>query len=218
VVHRVDPKVVGRDPRGWLADVELALSKLQVSLSRIYLMEPCRPLETTLRRAGYQSRMENGYVRPAEDCSQTDITLRPITSEEDWARKHWVHSQFSGGGDGYQLDPGTWIQLVRRKADTGRKLCFLIERGSQLCGTVAAIDMPSLVRAKNLVVLPGLWRTGVGTGVMEALAARALAAGQGAIGAYGIANHAGDALYPNTGFRRVSAITEWTHTLEGVQE
>jgi GNAT superfamily N-acetyltransferase len=213
VVQRVKPVIVLRNPQGWLDQVETELSRLGVVLSRIYLMQRCGLLENVLRAAGYQCRDENGYVLPAGQLGRNDVMLRPIQSEDDWARKRWVHEQVSRGADGYETTPKQWMELVRRKAETGQKKCFLIERHGQLCGTVAAIDMPLLVRAKNLVVLPDFRRAGIGTAVLDLLSFRALQLGKHAVGAFGICDDAGDALYRKAGFRQVSLIMEWSRGL-----
>jgi hypothetical protein len=215
VVHRVNPTLIRQDPFGWLALVESQLRALGVRLARIYLEQPSMLLENAFRATGYRSRVECGYVLPAAAPSRNDVALRPILSDDDWALKRYVHEAARRGGDGYETDPEKWLELVRRKAATGRKVCFLVERSGQLCGTVAAIDMPLIVRLKNLVVLPEVRRTGIGTAALELLAFRALNLRKRAVGAFGISSEAGDAMYRMARCREVSLIVEWSRVLQG---
>jgi len=212
VVQRVRPEVVRENPEGWLLTVEAAVRMTGAALARMYLPPDIPGIENSLRRAGYQSRVEvvlasNG-APPEVDSA---YRLRPVQSEEDWRLKEWVHHRCEAP-DGYENPAREWTRFIRAKCATGGKESFLIERDGEVVGCVGAMCFPGVVRLKNLCVMPEFRRQGAGSQAVGLMWQRA-ADRDSVLGAFAVEGRGGEKLYRRRKLEAVASLVEWRKSL-----
>lgn len=215
VVQRVDPAAVG-DHIAWIDDVEARHRELGAPTVRVYLTTPAPDLEAALAARGYECREEIAYVRHEPFPSRrSDVVLRPVTTEADWADKLRLHEECMERPDGYENVAERWVALERAKCDAGAMHAYLVESNAGVIGAIGAIDLPSLSRAKNIVVHRDARRQGMAAEAIRLLLTRARDHGLDAIAIFGIRGEPGDALYRGIGMEPVASQFEWSRSLAG---
>ena len=224
VVQRVAPEAVG-DPRRWVLDIDQRLRSIGATMARVYLGDRSgvpSSLEAALWDRGHRPRVEIGYVvvgaipAGAGVDPGPEVTLRPVSDEVAWELKHKLHAGSDVASDGHASPAEEWVELERRKCETGGMEAFLVEVGGEVCGAVATLAVPShgLLRAKNVFVHPEWRRRRVATQVMRALSLRALDLGLEATGIFGVEGNPGNALYLSLAMTPVVRQVEWSKPLE----
>jgi GNAT superfamily N-acetyltransferase len=193
-------------------------------LGRWYLAESEVELAAVLAQAGYQSRVElgflgdaNGSPSPGPSVRQAfgpgTIALRAIRSPRDWRAKLAVHELSALSPDGYLVAPDLWFEMERRKCQAGYMWPYLIVSEGEVAGVVNVAPCGRILRMKNLVVTPAHRRQGVATRVARALARMAKQTGYEAVGCFAIVGEVGARVYPGAGYRVVIRQIEWVKPL-----
>jgi hypothetical protein len=214
VVQRVEPGRIAADADEWVGATTDHLRGIGCSVARIYLVEPDARFDEALARAGFVKRLEIGYAADAVvTTGRTDIVLRPVDGELGWEVKRKLHVGSETAADGHEAPSDDWVELERRKCATGDMAAFLVEVDGDVCGAVATLECPGMIRAKNLFVHPGRRREGIAGGVMGALSHEAAARGTEAVGIFGVPGNLGDAVYRRLGMEPVVSQFEWSRAL-----
>jgi GNAT superfamily N-acetyltransferase len=214
VVQRVCDVEFDVDPRRWVADVVERLGGLGCTVARVYLDGPFFSLEAALADAGFERRVEVGYiVRGVLPVGRDDVVLRAVVDDDGWETKRRLHSDADYVADGYPLSGPSWVALERRKCDSGGMRAYLVEIGGTAVGAVAALEVDGLLRAKNVFVRSEYRRQGVGAAAMGLLSRRAVELGAAATGIFGVEGRPGNALYRRLGMTPVVEQQEWARYL-----
>jgi hypothetical protein len=215
VVQRVSPQEI-REPARWLVEVESAVRWAGSDLVRIYLQQPAPALERILRASGYRRRVEVAFLSPPSDPPGEEIVrFRELAGPRDWTLKERLHARLDSerGPDDYPNPAALWVEMVKRKCAAGQKRTFFLEVDGDICGLTGTIEMPNLLRLKNLVILPEFRRQGLG--LQTVFSAWRLAAGEGMqLGLFGIDGEAGAAMYRRAGLTECGEQAEWIRSLE----
>lgn len=214
VVQRVEPGRITADPDEWVSATVDHLRRNGCSMARIYLGEPDARFDEALARAGFVKRLEIGYAAVgAVMRGRTGVVLRPIDGELGWEVKRKLHAGSETAADGHDSPSDDWVELERRKCATGDMAAFLVEVDGDVCGAVATLDLPGMVRAKNLFVHPSRRREGIAGGVMRMLSHETAARGKEVVGIFGVPGNLGDAVYRRLGMDPVVSQFEWSRSL-----
>ena len=203
-------RIAGGDADRWLARVEERLAGLGCPQARLYEQRPDPLLAPALFRRGYRPRTELGLVHaglPAR--APAGITLRSVTTEDDWATKLAMHADCPMAPDGHASVASLWVEMERRKARAGDLQPLLIMEDGDVCGAVGFIECSWLLRIKNLVVHPAHRRRSVATRAVRALCAMAASMGKSATGVFAVPDSAGHRVYEDCGFDVVTRQIEW---------
>ncbi|HEX8771576.1 MAG TPA: GNAT family N-acetyltransferase [Acidimicrobiales bacterium] len=214
VVHRVESARIIADPDEWVGATIDHLRGIGCSVARIYLVAPDARFDEALAGAGFVKRLEIGYAAVgAVTTGRTDVVLRPVDGELGWEVKRKLHAGSETAADGHDSPSDDWVELERRKCATGGMAAFLVEADGDVCGAVATLELPAMIRAKNLFVHPGRRREGIAAGAMGALSHEAAARGKEAVGIFGVPGNLGDAVYRRLGMKPVVSQFEWSRSL-----
>lgn len=218
VVQRVRPEVVG-GARAWVDDVDRRVMELGYALARVYLDGPSPVLEGALAAAGYRRRVEIGYLvegplppAPAA-ASRADVVLREVVDGGGWEVKRKLHAGSDVAADGHATAAEDWVELERRKCDTGGMRAFLVEVDGEACGGVATLEGEGLLRAKNLFVQSDRRREGIAAQTIRLLSGRAGELGLAATGIFGVDGRPGNAVYVHLRMTPVVRQVEWSKPL-----
>lgn len=197
-------------------ELESECHALGARLARCYVQHAADDLVTAMSRFGYHAKVEAGFLIAPHLAAPAarDVALRPVVTSRDWDDKLAVHQLEDIGSDGYRNQALDWNELMRRKNAAGCKKSFLIEVAGNVAGAIAVVEMPGLLRLKNLFVLPAFRGRGVAEAAVRAVLAQAVELGVAIVGVFGIAGSTGYALYERCGFRAVNHQTEFTRPLE----
>lgn len=214
VIHRVAPERAGAITPEWLADAERAVRNIGASLVRMYVDETTEASAHTLRAAGYVPAVESGLLlsREARDSA---YSLQPVEADEGWRAFQRIAASSQTTPDGHANDPDLWTQAIRKKTEDGRLKTYLVLDGQTPVGSLSTLSCGSVLRMKNLVVVPELRRRGAATGGISAAIRRDLREAHQAIGVFALRAGAGSALYANVGFQQVLTRTEWSRATPG---
>jgi GNAT superfamily N-acetyltransferase len=210
VVHRVEPAGLPDDAEAWLDGIERRLGEIGCPRPRVYLQRAVPVLERALRRRGYRPRDELAMLAAAPGSARPGgVSLCPIRTEEEWRAKLALHAACPLGPDGHDTAAEEWVEMERRKSETGALEPYLIAAGDAACGTLAVMECGALVRLKNIVMDPSRRRRGIAAQAIRCVLAMAAERGKLAVGCFAIAGEAGERLYRRCGFRRAGRQTEW---------
>ena len=215
VVQRIDPANITGSATGWLDDVERRLRHLGIHHARLYLHRKAPDLEAALTRMGYTAREEIIMLRSSPDPAnrQTEASLREIKTEADWAAKLALHKRMAIGPDGHPAPAELWVDMERRKCEAGYMTPYLLVIDDEVIGAANAAVCGSVLRLKNLVVVPQHRRRGMGYVLAGLLADLAAPAGKTASGVFVVAGAPFAKMYTGTGFETVAHQTEWSKDL-----
>ena len=217
VVHRVDPGVLSSGER-WLAHVEDRLRRLGASWLRVYVEGRPEQLRAVLEGHGCRPRAENGYAGLSAGPPAREVALVPVGDEAGWDEKLWLHQREGPSTSLYQASARDWVELERRKCQSGTMRAFLVTVGGAVCGTVSAILTGPVLRAKNLLIARRSRGLGLGRAALGELSRLAERGGAEGVGAFAVEGSAGERLYRRAGFRAVTSQVEWSRPLsEGLE-
>jgi ribosomal protein S18 acetylase RimI-like enzyme len=211
VIQRVDPAAVAGLGPDWLALVEGRLTELGIPISRIYLLGGDRQLDRLLADRGYACREEMFFAHDLPD-PEPGLTVRPVRSQADWARKQVIHALATESPDGHATDPADLVALERHKCAHGLQI-FVGETDGVAVGTVGIIWGNGIVRIKNLLVHPGHRQRSVATRLLSHVAALGRERGVTEQCLLGIKGGAGEQLYRSLGMRVIGSQFEWSRPL-----
>lgn len=213
VVHRVDPDAPTAEAPARIDAWERRIRSLGFAHARVYLTSESA-IDSSLAGAGYRRREEIGFLSPdGFGGAAARVHLRPVNRPSEWRLKQSVHEECGLGPDGYRTPCGAWVEMERAKCETGRMSAFLIEERGVLRGTACAIETPTLVRLKNLVVSPDGRRRGIGTHAILALRARDAAAEPRRIGVFALDGSDAGVMYDKAGLSSATRLIEWSKPL-----
>lgn len=213
VIQQIDQ--LPNDVHGWLDEVESHLRRCGATRVRIYVGSSPEFARAALLQRGYEERIEIGFVARSANMPlpKSDVILREVVSDQDWAAKLHLHEDAMDGPDGYTNQAASWVQMERRKFLTGGMQCYLVEQDHRIVGTVGAIDFGPILRLKNLVIAPGFRRRGLGLAAVHQLKLLASREPNRRLGLFGIVGEPGIALYRNAGLREINRQFEWSRSL-----
>ena len=214
VVHRIDDSFsTVEEWDKWVTQLEQKLFQLGCPAPRLYLDRPLPKLEHVLLERGYCAQIEVGLLDETLNATKlkTDlaVTLRPVLDAIEWQQKLELHSVTETGPDGHFTHPHEWVELERRKCETGVMQVYFICVGDEICGTVGAIEVNDLLRLKNLVVHLAWRRQGIAQAAVKALRNKAIRLNKQAFGCFALINGIGKRVYERVGLSIVTQQTEW---------
>ena len=200
----------------WIARVEYRLRAMGCTFSRWYVVGEAPALAPALAGAGYERRIELGFILDAEPARAaiSPLSLHAVESDRHWSAKLALHRRAAEGPDGHVTPPRLWVDLERRKAAAGYMRPYLVEIEGAVCGAVSASRQGPLLRMKNIVIDPAYRRRGIATAVASAFGSLAAAVGCAAAGCFGVDGDAGARVYRRAGYRVVTEQIEWVKPLQ----
>ncbi len=214
VVQAVEFQGSAADAEKWVCMVESEVRAVGGRVCRVYLREADQALASVFASRGYRQRTETAFCEDPRHLGLTSkVRFKPTLSDLDWAERRRMHEEAPDNSDGYETDPAAWCELMRRKCETGVKESFLIEYEGRICGSIGAIQMPGLLRLKNIIIRPAFRRQGLAAEAVRELAALTHSRGLGALGVFGIEGDSGASLYAAAGFSVIGAQIEWSRRL-----
>lgn len=213
VVHRIDAYDTVREWDEWVDQLEQQLQQLGCHAPRLYLDYSLPELEQVLLRRSYCSQIEVGLLDKTLTTTKLKrdlaVTLRPIVDERDWQKKLELHSEIEKGPDGHITNAHEWVELERRKCETGKMQVYFICIGNEICGTLGSLEVNNLLRLKNLVVHANWRRQGIAQAAVQALRNEAIRLEKQAFGCFALINSIGQKVYQRVGLSIVIKQTEW---------
>lgn len=209
VIHRVDPKAVAAS---WIALAERRLEDIGASLARIYLDSHDAAADEQLRQAGYQVREELVFIHSLPD-PPAGLTLRPVTSDEDWERKLRFHEAADGSPDGHHNRAADWVALERSKCNHGME-AFLAEIDGETVGAIGTVWGDGLLRMKNIVVHSAHRRRSIGQSILCHAAATGRAQGIFEVCIMAVRGEAGELFYRSQGMEVAGIQVEWSKQIK----
>jgi hypothetical protein len=212
VIQRVE-EPIGPD---WLDEAESALAQRHVRLARVYLEQVQPAGDSLLQQRGYVQRGEIGFLAPqGHPRPHRNARLCAVADDADWKQKLRFHERAMEGPDGYTNSADLWVEMERRKCETGQMRCFLVRRNRDVVAAVGAILEQGLVRLKNIVVAPESRRSGLGIATVHLLWTMAEETHGCRLGVFGVEGGQGGRLYQRAGLYQVTSQYEWSRLLTG---
>lgn len=212
VVHRVDAERLPA-PERWLAELEDRLRRLGASRLRVYVERRAGALEAALEANGCRPRVENAYLGSLRRPPAQGVALVPVADDQGWEDKLRLHERAGTSSSLYQAGARHWVQLERRKCESGAMRAFLVAVEGKVSGTVCAIPAGAVLRAKNLLIEAHLRGRGLAHAVLAELSCLAEREGAAGVGAFAVEGSAGERLYRRAAFRAVARQVEWSRPL-----
>ncbi len=200
----------------FLAEASERASEAGASLLRFYT-----PMgDPVPQGSGLHSSIEHGYILAASARTNDFLSsgtaaakVRPVRGEDDWRRKLELATALEQLPDGKQAAAAAWTELERRKCDAGYMAAYLIEIDGEAVGAFALARRGDLLRLKNLLVHPAFRSRGLARAAVRHAVAHARDNGFEWVGAFAIAEGAGQKLYERCGFAAVTGQVEWSRPL-----
>lgn len=149
-----------------LTAIEERFRSLGAQWHRIYLHAPDAPLAAVLDERGYSMREEIIHVRqagPDRDWGGCALEAVRIDTDRLWAEKLDIHLENDCASDGHDSEPLEWVEMERRKVEAGGLDIYLLRKDGVAVATTGFVPVSRhVIRAKNLLVRPGLRRSGIG--------------------------------------------------------
>ena len=207
-------------PEPFLGEAADRASETGALLLRFYTPVTDAIAEDELLRAGLDRSVEHGYViAPREDpcdflLGGTDAArVRLVRDDGDWRRKLDLATALEQLPDGKQAAANAWTELERGKCQAGYMDAFLIEIDGEARGAFALARRDALLRLKNLVVHPDFRGCGLARAAVRHALDQARANGLEWVGAFALADGAGQKLYERCGFTAITSQVEWSRPL-----
>lgn len=202
-----------------LIAAEAELHELGGRVMRVYVEDPApQQLTAAFAQLRYRSRVELALmadlpvsVRAGE--LNPDFTMVEVKTVQQWLTKQSLHAGEQGQPDGYVLSAAEWVELERKKCETGGMSCYLVYSGSDVVATVALIRDRGIARLKNLYVGFEHRQRGVGITTVRLLANEASALGYRKFGCFVVEGGKAFGVYKRAGLRIVSSVTEFSKQL-----
>jgi len=213
VIHRVDPKAITEIGEAWVAQVERRLAEIGAGMARIYLDARDASAAELLRRAGYVEREELvfGHSLPAP---LSGLTLRPVTSDEDWQHKQSFHQSVETTPDGHPNRAADWVALERCKCEAGMD-AFLAIADGRTVGAIGAVWGVRMLRIKNIVVHPAHRRQSIGQAMLCQAGNLGRMRGISEQCVLAVRGEAGELFYRALGMEVIGAQVEWSKQIGG---
>jgi GNAT superfamily N-acetyltransferase len=208
VAVRIDPERIG-DPDRWLDALEAGVLPWNAR-PRLYLPQPSAPLERAMAERGYGRTVERGFLFcDAPQATGRSLSLIPVDDDAGWLVKERIHERCLPSPHTKAGDAGCWTALERAKARAGYMVPFLVYASGVPCGSLSLAATSTLVRIKNVVVLPEWRRRGVATAMIAAAVGEAHRRGKVGAGLFAVADTVGEIVYVRRGAAAIGEQYEW---------
>jgi GNAT superfamily N-acetyltransferase len=207
------------DPERWIAELERGFLARGATRVRFYEQVPTSHLRETLTRRGYTQRCEivHGKMRPLGGALRRVGAWHPISGHQ-WNLKSGVHERSGRASDGYDVVTSQWVEMERRKSETGNLEFFLFYVKGQPVATIGLLRIaPDVVRLKNFLVKADYRRQGMGRTALQHLFEDELSDCEGAV-ILSVEGSPGHDLYQSLGLREIGRTYEWTRLLTSKHE
>jgi ribosomal protein S18 acetylase RimI-like enzyme len=218
VVPRVDVPVAASDPGRWLTEIEAAFARSCAGMVRVYLDRQPPELVAALRDRRYEHRLELGFLaEKALPGGADNVTLHgvdgSVASEVAEAMGQGLHEP----PDGHATSAEDRVALQERRSETTAFDWFVgRDRDGTVVGTIGALRVSDLVRAKDVWVAPHARRRGVASAMLTRLQ-RELVGPNERLGIFAVEGTAGMHLYRSLGMRPVVEWHEWSRATPAVR-
>lgn len=186
---------------------------------RFYTQAHAAEARRLLTAKGYAARTEIISVRPIPHDGygpHPGISAVPIIGDAEWNARLGLQYATDASTDGRANAPELWVEMERRKCQSGRMKAFLFRKKGEVVATAGLIlCSPVTARLKNVLVHQDHRRQGIGSSVVELLSAKGQAAGAKQFVTFAISDSIGEELYPKLGFRPVGGQVEWVKPVSG---
>jgi GNAT superfamily N-acetyltransferase len=137
------------------------------------------------------------------------LSLIPVDDDAGWLVKERIHERCLPSPHTKAGDAGCWTALERAKARAGYMVPFLVYASGVPCGSLSLAATSTLVRIKNVVVLPEWRRRGVATAMIAAAVGEAHRRGKVGAGLFAVADTVGEIVYVRRGAAAIGEQYEW---------
>jgi GNAT superfamily N-acetyltransferase len=208
LVVRVDPLGIG-DADAWLDGLEARILALG-GRPRLYLAQRQDAIERAMAARGYETAVERayGFFAPLRQGALS-LSLDEVVDEVGWRAKEQIHAEVLPPPHGEKVTSESWTAFERAKAQAGYMAPYLASVSGELCGSVSFADGGSMLRVKNLIVLPAWRRRGVARAIIAAAVRDAQRRGKVGAGLFAVDGTAGDATYRQLGGVELGLQHEW---------
>ncbi|MGQ0740795.1 MAG: GNAT family N-acetyltransferase, partial [Alphaproteobacteria bacterium] len=152
-----------------------------------------------LAAKGYARRTEIISVRPisgSRNVPRHELSVTRIESDEEWKDRLKLQQATDESSDGHTNAPELWVEMERRKCQSGRMEAFLLRRNGEVVAAAGIVSSPpATARLKNVLVHPDHRRKGIGTAAIEIVSAKGGAAAARQIVTFAVAGTIGERLY-----------------------
>ncbi len=217
VVHDIDVGLAAQDSN-WLHKIETYLRNCGYKHARFYQQQRAPNLIKQFLEGDYRRVHEVALIAEVETKRQSsdmlDIELRPVVTDEDWAKKLELHHDVAEDPDGHSSQAEKWVDMERQKCAAGYMAAFFICANNDICGTVNLSLTTRIARLKYLVVHP-LWRRkGIGICAAAQFVHLAKIHGRPAAGCFALSNVAALQMYKRAGYIPIGEQIEWFKVLQ----
>ncbi|HYO46220.1 MAG TPA: GNAT family N-acetyltransferase [Gemmatimonadota bacterium] len=207
--------VLGADRWAARTDATAALDAVEERVAtvggrqvRLYLETDDLALAKTLQGRGYRSRDETGLLLLRRAPGADRVSLRTVGDAAGWALKRALHVESPDFPDGHDTTPERWVELERRKSQTGGLTPWLIRVGDVVAGTACTMEQEDLLRLKNIVIHRALRRRGIASAAVAAFGMMGERSGR-TLGFFGVPGSPGERVYLRCGMVPVVRWVEW---------
>lgn len=149
-----------------LTAIEAKFRDLGAQWCRLYAHLPDQSVVAVLLQRGYAMREEIIHVRRVgahRDWEACTLQVVRVQTDRHWAEKLDIHRETDCASDGHVSAPEEWVEMERRKVQSGGLEIYLLRKDGRAVATTGFVPVSlNVIRAKNLLVRPGLRRTGMG--------------------------------------------------------
>lgn len=209
IVLMTKPSAAEANPAAWVRSLQRAQLQRGLQRLRVYFREAAPLLGQALAQAGFKERVELLFTGTPNKPIST-IDLRPVLSADDWQRKLVFHEEVSDRPDGYACSAAEWISLEKTKVLSMGMQPFLVCHRDAVVGAVSTIDVPALLRIKNLVIHTEWRGQGIAQQILGKLSSYGELSGVRHIGVMAVSGTAGESLYRRAGLTEQGNYYEWS--------
>lgn len=205
---RVEPRSIV-DPKAWVDALEARVLPRRAR-PRLYLQQRAEALERVLAERGYAMTAETAYVftdPPA--LSGVSVSMTEVDDAAGWLAKERIHEQVLPPPHGETVGAARWTAFERAKCQAGYMVPVLVKAHGEVCGSISLADSASMLRMKNLVVVPSWRRRGIANAIIGAAVGEAKRRGKIGAGLFALENTVPDRIYQRLGGMAVGQQYEW---------
>lgn len=206
----------GRALEACLRAIEGCFRAAGAAAVRFYAPEPDAGAHRQLAALGYSARAETMFRRRASAEDQASrLTMFPILTESNWARKLDLQRTSETPSDGHAADPADWVAFERFKCAHSGLTFQGFEDGGGMVATMGFLPLsPRVIRLKNLLVHADARGRGIAREVLRLSFHHAWERGADWLILFAVAGTSSDRLYRAAGSEVLGSVWECSRTLE----
>lgn len=199
-----------------LREIEELFHAAGAASVRFYGPAPEPDTQRRLAALGYAVREETLFRRQAAaDGGSFPITMFPIRTESDWARKLGLQRTSEIPPDGHAADPDGWVALERFKCAHSDLTFQGFEDDSGMVATMGFLPVPErMIRLKNLLVRTDARGRGIARDVLRLSFHHAWAQGAEWLILFAVAGTSSERLYRGAGSEFLGSVWEYSRLVE----